>query len=348
MKRITKHLSLGMLALLAVALVAAGLFYRHTRSWLYAPIAAVTQPIVYKVPRGAALSSVLNDLRTQGWVQHPRELALWARYVRPGLQLKAGEYELRPGMSPVELLELLASGRVLLHKLTLVEGSTLREARQLLAAQTNLRIATRDWSDSQILAAVDQAAADTYPHPEGLFYPDTYRYARDTADLDILSLARERMRDELDKAWAGRDAGLPLASAYEALILASIVEKETALASERPMIAGVFIERLRRGMRLQTDPTIIYGLGAAFDGNLRRADLLRDGPYNTYTRAGLPPTPICLPSAAALSAAVHPQITGALFFVATGKGDGSHYFSRTLAEHNAALQRYLRTLRQRR
>jgi UPF0755 protein len=184
-------------------------------------------------------------------------------------------------------------------------------------------------------------------HPEGQFFPDTYRFPKGTSDVEILRIASERMRKELEAAWAGRERELPLATAYEALIMASIVEKETALASERPIIAGVFIERLRKGMRLQTDPTVIYGLGESFDGNIRKADLQHDTPYNTYTRAGLPPTPICLPSAAALDAAVHPKETGAVFFVATGKGDGSHYFSRTLEEHNAALRLYLKTLRRR-
>jgi UPF0755 protein len=184
-------------------------------------------------------------------------------------------------------------------------------------------------------------------HPEGQFFPDTYRFPRRTSDLEILQMAHRRLRDALETAWQERAPDLPLASAYEALILASIVEKETALDSERPQIAGVFIERLRRGMRLQTDPTVIYGMMATYDGNIRRADLLRDTPYNTYTRAGLPPTPIAMPGLDSIRAAVKPDVTGALFFVATGAGDGSHYFSKTLAEHNAAVRRYLKTLRER-
>jgi UPF0755 protein len=184
-------------------------------------------------------------------------------------------------------------------------------------------------------------------HPEGQFFPETYHFARGASDLELLQVAHRRMRDALEQAWATRAPDLPLASPYEALILASIVEKETALDTERPQIAGVFVERLRRGMRLQTDPTVIYGMFETYEGNIRRADLTRDTPYNTYTRAGLPPTPIAMPGLDSIQAAVQPDVTGALFFVATGEGDGSHYFSRSLTEHNAAVQRYLRRLRQR-
>jgi UPF0755 protein len=316
-------------------------FYVHTRTWLQTPIAQLTAATVYEVPRGTAFVSVLNDLKRRNLIAHPRELSAWVRLMRPGFALKAGEYELQPGMSPVDIVELFHSGKVLLHKLTIVEGTTTKELRALLADQSAIKSTSRQFPANELMRQLDSAGT----HPEGQFYPDTYRFPKGTSDLEILRMANERMRKELAASWAAREPGLPLANAYEALILASIVEKETALASERPMIAGVFIERLRKGMRLQTDPTVIYGLGESFDGNIRKADLQRDTPYNTYTRAGLPPTPICLPSAAALDAAVHPRETGAIFFVATGKGDGSHYFSRTLEEHNAALQLYLKTLR---
>jgi len=337
-------------ALAAFVVVAAGgvaAIYFYALGWLHQPIADISTDQVYEVPRGAALGTVLNDMKSRGWIRYPRELSWWLNYSRPGFSLKAGEYEVRPGMSPAQLLDLLGSGKVLLHKLTIVEGSTLHELRQALAAQPELQSSSQGWSDAKLLSAVAEETTG-YPNAEGLFYPDTYRFAKGTTDLEILKLAHQRMTRELDSAWNSRDPGLPLASAYEALILASIVEKESALARERPIIAGVFVERLRRGMRLQTDPTIIYGLGTSFDGNLRRADLRRDGPYNTYTRAGLPPTPICLPGREALQAVVKPQLSGALFFVASGRGDGSHYFSRTIEEHNAALGRYLQTLRQRR
>jgi len=182
---------------------------------------------------------------------------------------------------------------------------------------------------------------------EGQFFPDTYKFPRGTADEDILAIAHRRMQQELQSAWDSRSPDVPLANPQEALVLASIVEKESALDSERPLIAGVFVSRLREGMRLQTDPTVIYGLGPSFDGNLRRADLSRDTPFNTYTRAGLPPTPICLPGAASLRAATRPNVSGALYFVATGNGDGSHHFSRSLAEHEKAIRRYLAKLKAR-
>jgi UPF0755 protein len=337
------RISLIALILLGCVVVSGFWFYQQSRSWLHAPIPQLTEPLVYEVPRGSALITVLNDLKKRDLIEHPRELSVWMRYMRPGFKLKAGEYELRPGMSPIDIVDLFNSGKVILHKVTIVEGTTANDLRKLLATQSALKGHKPPLTSQALMKVLNSP----YLHPEGLFFPDTYVYSKGTSDLEILRLANERMSRELDQAWAGREPGLPLASAYEALILASIVEKETALASERPMIAGVFIERLRKGMRLETDPTVIYGIGDRYDGNIRKSDLLRDTPYNTYRRAGLPPTPICLPSAAALDAAVHPKQTGAVFFVATGNGDGSHYFSRTLEEHNAALQRYLKKLRQR-
>jgi UPF0755 protein len=241
------------------------------------------------------------------------------------------------------LLALLSSGQVLLHSITFIEGSTFADIRNALLANDAVRNQNAERSDAEIMRALGQSDG----HPEGRFFPDTYRFPRGTTDLELLSIAHRRMQDELRMAWEGRAPDLPLANAYEALILASIVEKETALERERAQIAGVFVERLRRGMRLQTDPTVIYGMGLGYDGNIRRADLSRDTPYNTYTRPGLPPTPIAMPSRESLQAAVHPDVSGALFFVATGLGDGSHYFSRTLAEHNLAVRRYLRELRRR-
>jgi len=337
------RISLVALILLGCAAIAGIWIYQQSRTWLYAPISQLTDSTVYEVPRGSALVTVLRDLQKRGLIEHPRELSIWVRYTRPGFKLKAGEYELQPGMSPIDVADLFNSGKVILHKVTVVEGTTTKDLRKLLADQSALKIVKPSLSSQALLKVLNS----TYLHPEGLFFPDTYVFSKGTTDLEILRLAHERMRKELDRAWAGREPGLPLANAYEALILASIIEKETALASERPMIAGVFVERLRKGMRLETDPTVIYGIGDRYDGNIRKSDLQRDTPYNTYRRAGLPPTPICLPSAAALDAAVHPKQTGAIFFVATGKGDGSHYFSRTLDEHNAALQRYLKILRQR-
>jgi UPF0755 protein len=331
------------LVILVLVLGAAFWVYQQARSWMVTPIAQLSDPLVYEVPRGAALITVLNDLQKRSIIKHPRELSLWLRYQRPNFKLKAGEYELRPGMTPADVVDLFDSGKVILHKVTIVEGITIKEMRKFLADEAAL-LHSDPKKSTQVLL---KPFSGKYPSAEGWFFPDTYAFAKGTPDLEILRIANERMHSELNKAWSTRDPDLPLANPYEALILASIVEKETGLASERSLIAGVFIERLRKGMRLQTDPTVIYGIGDRYDGNIRKIDLQRDTPYNTYTRAGLPPTPICLPSAASLDAVMHPKITGAIYFVATGKGDGSSYFSKTLEEHNEALRKYLRTLRQR-
>jgi UPF0755 protein len=268
---------------------------------------------------------------------------LYARATGADARIRAGEYAVPAGTTPRSLLALLESGAVIQHAVTIVEGWTFRELRAALEAEPYLDHTLAGQDEAAVMVALGEPGMPA----EGLFFPDTYLFGKGTTDLEILRLARNRMRRELEAAWAARAADLPVHSAYEALILASIVEKETALASERPRIAGVFTERLRIGMRLQTDPTVIYGLGTDFDGNLRRADLERDGPYNTYTRAGLPPTPIALPGAEALRAAVNPDERGELYFVATGLADGSHEFSRTLKEHQAAVSRYLVRYRQR-
>jgi UPF0755 protein len=257
-------------------------------------------------------------------------------------RIKAGEYAIAPGTTPRGLLALFESGAVVQHSVTIVEGWTFRDLRRALEKQPHLDNTLAGQDDAAVMAALGENGT----HPEGLFFPDTYLFGKGTTDLEILRQARGRMRRELDAAWGARADGLPIGTPYEALILASIVEKETALAPERPRIAGVFTARLRIGMRLQTDPTVIYGMGARFDGNLRKRDLEADSPYNTYTRGGLPPTPIALPGAGSLQAAVRPDARGDLFFVATGEPDGSHAFSRTLAEHERAVARYLKRYRQ--
>jgi len=330
--------------LLALLVAVAALFvgYRQMIAWLNAPAASVTAPVVYEIPRGSSVGGVARDLAVRGVLEHPKVFALWARYTGRATGIKAGEYEIRPGMSPQAMLEMFRSGQVLLHSITFVEGSTFYDIRRQLAETSTLRQDVAQSSPQQIMAKL----GDTTTDPEGQFFPDTYLFPKGTTDLALLSLSHQRLRSALEASWASRDPTLPFANPYELLIMASIVEKETALERERPLVAGVFIERLRRGMRLQTDPTVIYGIRNTYDGNLHRADLERDTPYNTYTRAGLPPTPICLPGAASLKAAAQPQMSGALFFVATGRGDGSHYFSKTLAEHNEAVQRYLQVLRE--
>ena len=325
-----------------IAVVSAIVLTRFAMTWLHGPIAALTVTQPYEIPRGTTFAAVAHDLNARGLIEHPRLLIAWGRITGQGTGLKAGEYEMLPGSSPQALLDLFSSGRVLLHSITFIEGSTFDDMRKLLADDPNVRQELGNAGPSEVMRQL--GVPDR--HPEGQFFPDTYRFARQTSDLELLRMAYDRMQRELETVWSTRAPDLPLASAYDALILASIIEKETALKSERNRISGVFIERLRRKMRLQTDPTVIYGLDDSYDGNLRRADLQRDTPYNTYTRGGLPPTPIALPGLGSLQAAVHPEDTGALFFVATGLGDGSHYFSRTLAEHEAAVQRYLARLRQ--
>jgi len=233
----------------------------------------------------------------------------------------------------------LVAGQVYLHQLTIVEGWRFTDL--LKAVRAHPAIVASTFDGAAIMAALGEPGV----HPEGQFFPDTYSFPKGTADVELLRLAHQALVTRLDAAWEARDPDTLLKTPYEALILASIIEKETALATERKLIAGVFYQRLRRNMRLQTDPTVIYGLGDAFDGNLRRQDLERDTPYNTYTRSGLPPTPIALPGAGSIEAAVAPEISDAVYFVATGRADGSHSFSATLEEHERAVRAYLRQLR---
>lgn len=331
-----------LVALVVIAIVLAGATAWWAQRWLNAPIAALNETEVFEVPRGASLRSIAGTLAQRGLLDQPMIWIAWARLTNRASGLKAGEYELQPGLTPNTLLHHLSSGNVLLHSITFIEGSTFLEIRAALKAHAAIASSNEERTADELMTAIGSAGI----HPEGQFFPDTYHFARGTSDIELLGIAHRRLQTELQAAWDSRAPDLPLASSYEALILASIIEKETALDSERPAISGVFVERLKRGMRLQTDPTVIYGMMERFDGNIRRADLRRDTPYNTYTRSGLPPTPIAMPGRDSLRAATQPEITGALFFVATGNGDGSHYFSRTLDEHNAAVKRYLRKLRE--
>lgn len=329
--------------LVLVAAAALGAAAWWAQRWLQTPLEGLASQTVFEINKGASLRSVAHDLHRRGMLDHPQAWIAWARLTDRAGSVKAGEYALNPGLTPRTLLELFSSGHVILHSVTFIEGSTFNDVRAILRQHSAIKPEGAELSEAELMRAI--GAPDV--HPEGQFFPDTYHFPRGTSDLTLLSNAYKRMQTELSAVWETRVPDLPLANPYEALILASIIEKETALQRERALIAGVFVERLKRGMRLQTDPTVIYGMQSAYDGNIRRADLRRDTPYNTYTRAGLPPTPIALPGAASLRAAVQPENSGALFFVATGEGDGSHYFSRTLAEHNEAVRRYLRKLRER-
>jgi UPF0755 protein len=324
-----------LVVIVATVAVVAGLAWRE----LHAPLPVTAETAWLRIPSGTPFHRVAADLAARGLVDQPWLLAVYARATGDATRIRAGEYELAAGTTPLTLLEKLVKGDVYLHEITIVEGSRFAEA--LAALRSHPAIAATELDGAAIMAALGAPGV----HPEGQFFPDTYRFAFGTTDLAVLRIAHEALVARLQAVWRNRTADGMLKNDYEALVLASIIEKETALASERRLIAGVFHERLRRNMRLQTDPTVIYGLGAAFDGNLRRQDLDRDTPYNTYTRAGLPPTPIALPGAESLEAAVSPELNGAVYFVATGRGDGSHYFSATLEQHEEAVRNYLRELR---
>ncbi|MCB1743023.1 MAG: endolytic transglycosylase MltG [Gammaproteobacteria bacterium] len=289
---------------------------------------------VLELPRGTSLKTLASELQRRGWLEHPHYFEWYVRYREEAGKLKAGEYEVARSETLESLLRKLVEGRVLQHQITFIEGWTFKQLRAALAAHPAVRQTLGDKSDADVMTALGLPKE----HPEGRFFADTYVFTTGTTDLDLLRRAHVMLKRRLEEVWAERQSDLPLETPYEALILASIVEKETGQASERPLIAGVFVERLRRGMRLETDPTVIYGMGERFDGNLRRKDLTTDTPYNTYMRHGLPPTPIATPGLAALQAAVNPVVDGSLFFVS--KGDGSHYFSKTYREHRRAVVKY--------
>lgn len=307
--------------------------------WWYSgqPLALGVDSVDFTVAPGSSMRSAARQAASVLPV-HTDVLVLLARLSGRDTQIKAGSYEVENGITPVALIDKLTRGDVTMQELTIPEGWTFRQFRAALDAHTGVTHLTQGLDDATVLARL--ALADSPAHPEGWFFPDTYLFAKGAKDLDILRRAHRAMKNRLAGEWERRTPGVPYRNAYEALIMASIVEKETGQARERPQIAGVFVNRLRRGMLLQTDPTIIYGLGASFDGNLRKRDLTTDGPYNTYTRAGLPPTPIALPGLAAIQAALKPARTDALYFVA--KGDGSHEFSASLEAHNRAVNKYQR------
>ena len=333
-KRILLAFAIGA-ALASSAAALAALAWRE----LNAPLPIAAEGAWIEVTSGTSLRRVTRALAERGLLDSPWLLAAYGRATGEATRIHAGEYLVLPGTTPVSLLAKLVRGEVYLHQVTIVEGT--RFADLLTAVRSHPAIAAGSLDGAAIMAALGAPEV----HPEGQFFPDTYRFPKGTLDIEILRLAHDALSSRLEVAWRSRAPDLVLQNSYEALILASIIEKETALASERPRIAGVHA-RLRRNMRLQTDPTVIYGLGERFDGNLRKTDLLADAPYNTYTRGGLPPTPICLPGrAASIAAAVAPEISDAIYFVATGNGDGSHYFSATLEEHERAVRAYLRQLR---
>lgn len=325
------------LLLLVFGLLAAAAVYVDARQQLTAPL-ALEEVERITIERGDRVRDVIDAMQTVNAFATPRQalyLRLHARLRRGKAAIKAGDFDLAPGISPLQALALFIEGRSVLSELRLPEGWRFSQALDLLRIHPDLtHTLPEDLSPDELMARLG------YPgqHPEGRFFPDTYRFSKGMRDVDLLRHAHALMAKTLAEEWAARAPELPYTQPDEALIMASIVEKETGAAFERPRIAGVFTRRLRIGMLLQTDPTVIYGLGERFDGNLRKVDLLADGPYNSYTRAGLPPTPICLPGRAAIHAALHPQDDGSVFFVS--RGDGTHQFSRTLDEHNSAVRQY--------
>ncbi len=322
-----------LLALLLVLALAAG---GWAWWWTTQPLPLTAERVEITVPQGAstrtaALKAVEGGVRTQ-----PELLAWYFRLAGRDQTIKPGDYAVTQGMTPGDLLSKLVRGDRIALAVTLVEGWTFKQFREALAKAEHLRHETQAMTPAEIMKALGKPGMAA----EGRFFPDTYHYFKNASDVDVLRQSMQLMDKRLQAAWDARAPGLPLKNADEALVLASIVEKETGQAGDRTNVAGVFINRLRIGMRLQTDPTVIYGLGDAFDGNLRRSHLQTDTPYNTYTRAGLPPTPIAMPGKASLLAAVQPAQTKALYFVA--RGDGSSHFSESLGEHNRAVNKYQR------
>ncbi len=320
---------LFVLAILAALLLAGGLAWYGNR-----PLAIEPLPKNVNVTPGMHLKSLSVMLEREGVVGNAQAFWLLGRLTGKGGKIKVGVYTLDQPLTPLELYGKIERGDVSQAIVQFIEGWNWREVRAALASQPLLQNDSARMSEAELMQAI---GADER-HPEGLLFPDTYFYAPHTSDIQVLRRAYRLQRDKLLAAWEARAPGLPYQTPYEALIMASIVEKETGAAFERPMIAGVFINRLKLGMRLQTDPTVIYGVGERFDGNLRKIDLQTDTPYNTYTRAGLPPTPIAMPSEAAIQAALNPAKTDALYFVA--RGDGTHVFSSNLQAHNRAVNRY--------
>ena len=314
------------LAVLAVA--GYGAWYVST------PIPVASLPVEFEVPPGMRFRAAAEQLERSGIGVRRYEFELLARALGRVRDVKAGSYELSQALTPLQLLDKLTRGDVTQAEIRLIEGWTFSQFRAALDASPDLRHETTGLDDALVLGRLQATEA----HPEGLFFPDTYLFARGSSDVAVLRRAYQAMQRHLKAEWETREPNVPYRSAYEALIMASIIEKETGKESERDLIGGALTNRLRIGMRLQVDPTVIYGLGSAFDGNLRKIHLLEDGPYNTYTRAGLPPTPIAMPGRASLRSAMHPAKTDALYYVS--RGDGSSQFSRNLAEHNRAVTKY--------
>lgn len=305
--------------------------------WALQPIMdAPHEPVPFTINAGSSLMSSSEQIVAAGIPLNPLLFSLLARITAQGGRIKAGSYELKPGATPLRLLNQLVRGEFAQESLTIIEGWTFKQMRAAVAANKGFRHDTAELSDTALLAKI----TGDYTMPEGLFFPDTYLFAKGSSDLLVYKQAHAVLMKKLNEAWEKRDPALPYRTPYEALIMASIVEKETGQKSERGQIAGVFVNRLKQGMLLQTDPTVIYGMGEHYQGVIRKSDLLADTEHNTYTRRGLPPTPIALPGAASLAAALAPERTDAVYFVA--RGDGTSQFSSNLTDHNRAVNQYQR------
>lgn len=300
------------------------------------PLEVAALPAEVEIPAGAGFRTAMRQLERAGVQVHRREFEVLARAHGRERDIKAGNYFFAEAPTPLQLLDKLTRGDVLQAEVRLIEGWTFAQFRAELDASPELRHDSKGLEDAALLARLQISEG----HPEGLFFPDTYLFAKGSSDLNVLRRAYRAQQRHLKSEWEARPPNVPYGTPYEALIMASIIEKETGRPEERDMVAGVLVNRLRIGMRLQVDPTVIYGLGAAFDGNLKKAHLLEDGPYNTYTRAGLPPTPIAMPGLASIHAALQPAKTDALYYVS--RGDGSSHFSRNITEHNRAVSKYQR------
>lgn len=319
--------------LLLLAVLFALVIWRGLNIWMDAPLRLPENGVVYEVPAGAGVHAVFSDFERLGFVHSAEPMRWYLRVYRKPYRVNAGEYQLQRGDTPRKVLAILAAGKVVQYTVTFPEGWSLQQMLESLKAQTHLKQTLSEASSLALLLGLPEGSSI-----EGWLLPETYHYHKGLSDLDILKMAHTNMQSTLQRLWDNRAENLPYETPYEALIMASLVEKETGVPEERAAIAGVFVRRLQKNMRLQTDPAVIYGLGERYQGNLTRAHLREPGPYNTYLNKGLPPTPIAMPGAAAIEAALHPADGEALYFVA--KGDGSHVFSATLVEHEASVQEY--------
>jgi len=329
----------GLFAIASIMLVIGSYFSVKIYKEMHAEF-SLEQPEAIVFLRGSSIRTLANQLAEKGLLEHKNYFLVWGKLKRQATRLQAGEYMLTSDLSLSSLLDDMVAGNVVQHNITLVEGFTFRQILQAIQSNDVVTTELLNLTDAEIMTRLGHPGE----HPEGRFYPDTYHVSRGITDTELLRRAYDTMADVLEEEWQQRQEDLPLKSSYEALILASIVEKESAIAEERPLIAGLFINRLRKNMRLQTDPTVIYGI-ENYDGNIRFKDLRKDTPYNTYTRNGLPPTPIALPGREAIHATLHPDKTNYLYFVAYGDGSGRHVFSTNLKDHEKAVDQYQRKKR---